>query len=77
MGHYILKKEPKNIDKECICEIDLKIPGNRIFARSEKIYFEVAVKDTIRQLNHQLSRAKEECLFNVRSYKVVITYNIK
>jgi len=52
------KKDPK--EKGKICEIQLSLPGPRIFASSNKENYEVATDHTIRDLMKQLEKRKEE-----------------
>ncbi|MFG6686155.1 ribosome hibernation-promoting factor, HPF/YfiA family [Mariniflexile sp. HNIBRBA6329] len=42
-----------------ICNIELSLPGPRIFATSTERNFEVAVRETISDLERQLSKRKE------------------
>lgn len=42
-----------------ICNIELSLPGPRIFATSNERNFEIAVRETISDLNRQLSKRKE------------------
>lgn len=57
-----IKKQQKHIGKECICEIELSLPGPRLFASSENRNFELAVKHSISELTHQLERTKHKNL---------------
>ncbi len=41
-----------------ICEIELSIPGPKIFASSKEKNFELAAKNTISDLDRQLSKRK-------------------
>ena len=49
-------KDPAGLSK--ICEIELSAPGPRIFASSKEKNFELAVKDTISDLEKQLEKRK-------------------
>ncbi|HPF10525.1 MAG TPA: HPF/RaiA family ribosome-associated protein [Flavobacteriaceae bacterium] len=42
-----------------ICEMELSVPGPKIFASSKDDNFEVAVKHTITELEKQLKKRKE------------------
>ncbi|APY12091.1 ribosomal subunit interface protein [Seonamhaeicola sp. S2-3] len=42
-----------------ICNIELSLPGPRIFATSNERNFEVAVRETISDLERQLKKRKE------------------
>lgn len=53
---FKIEKEPSGIDK--ICEIELSAPGPRIFATSKEKNFEMAVKETISDLEKQLKKRK-------------------
>ncbi|KAA1243319.1 ribosome-associated translation inhibitor RaiA [Aquimarina sp. RZ0] len=57
-----IKKETENRDKECVCEIELSLPGPRLFASSKEYNFEVSVKHTISELEHQLQKGKAKLL---------------
>lgn len=52
------KKDPK--EKGKICEIQLSLPGPRIFASANKENFEVATDQAIRDVMRQLEKRKEE-----------------
>ncbi|MFP2996624.1 HPF/RaiA family ribosome-associated protein [Spongiivirga sp. MCCC 1A20706] len=58
-GTVFIKKELKNIERECVCELELHVPGKQLFASSNERHFEAAVKETIKQMTHQLKRTKE------------------
>jgi len=53
---FKLDKDPAGVDK--ICEIELSAPGPRIFASSKEKNFEIAVKETISDLQKQLKKRK-------------------
>lgn len=42
-----------------ICDIELSLPGPRIFATSDETQYEVAVRETIKDLERQLEKRKE------------------
>jgi len=42
-----------------ICDIELSLPGPKIFASSKEDNFEMAVKETIADLDKQLKKRKE------------------
>ncbi len=44
---------------EKICEMELSLPGPKIFASSKEKNFEMAVKETISDLQKQLKKRKE------------------
>ena len=46
-------------DKGKICDIELSLPGPRIFASSNEHNYEVAVRNTISDLERQLKKRKE------------------
>ncbi len=54
--HFKVDKDPAGIDK--ICEIELSLPGPRIFASSKEKNFELAVKGTLSDLEKQLKKRK-------------------
>lgn len=53
---FKLDKDPAGIDK--VCEMELSAPGPRIFARSKEKNYEMAVKETISDLEKQLKKRK-------------------
>lgn len=53
------KKEESMHDKGKICNIELSLPGPRIFATSNERNYEVAVRETISDLERQLKKRKE------------------
>ena len=55
---YKLEKDPKGKGK--ICDIQLSLPGSRIFATSNDVSFEAATDETIRDLKIQLKKRKGE-----------------
>lgn len=55
-----IEKELKNRYAECICGIELSMPGPRVFAASYEPNFEVAVKNTISELQYQLEKIKHK-----------------
>ncbi len=52
------KVENDSTEKGNICEIELSLPGPKIFAMSNEKNFEMAVKETISDLNIQLKKRK-------------------
>ena len=56
------KKESKSADHDCICEIELSLPGPRLFASAKEHNYELAVKKTIAELEHQLKKVKQKML---------------
>jgi len=55
---YKFEKDPKGNGK--ICDIQLSLPGPRIYAASNKEGFEAATDETIRDLEKQLKKRKNE-----------------
>jgi putative sigma-54 modulation protein len=55
---YKAENNPKGKGK--ICEIQLSLPGPRIFAISDEESFELATDETIRDLKKQLEKRKKE-----------------
>lgn len=53
------KIEGKDHDSGRICNIELSLPGPRIYATSNEQTFEVAVRQTISDLERQLQKRKE------------------
>lgn len=54
-----IKKENTHNEGGKICEIELSQPGPRIFASSDSTNYELAVKNTIKDLEKQLRKKKE------------------
>ncbi|WP_298556234.1 ribosome-associated translation inhibitor RaiA [uncultured Algibacter sp.] len=53
------KLDEKNYKDGKICNIELSLPGPRIFATSNERNFEVSVRETISDLERQLKKRKE------------------
>lgn len=53
------KKDENNHDKGKICDMELSLPGPRIFATSDEAQYEVAVRETIKDLERQLKKRKQ------------------
>ena len=54
--YFKLEYNPSQKGK--ICEIELSVPGPRIFATSDERNYEMAVKETIQDLQKQLEKRK-------------------
>ncbi|BAO76866.1 HPF/RaiA family ribosome-associated protein [Winogradskyella sp. PG-2] len=54
-----IKHDDNFHDKGKICDIELSLPGPRIFATSNEANYEVAVRATIKDLERQLKKRKE------------------
>lgn len=52
------KQDEKNHDAGKICNIELSLPGPRIFATSNERSYEMAVNETINDLIRQLKKRK-------------------
>ena len=53
------KQEGQDHEKGKICNIELSLPGPRIFATSNEHNYEVAVRETIADLERQIKKRKE------------------
>ncbi|WP_308992544.1 HPF/RaiA family ribosome-associated protein [Mariniflexile litorale] len=53
------KQDENKHDTGKICNIELSLPGPRIFATSTERNFEVSVRETISDLERQLEKRKE------------------
>lgn len=53
------KQDEKDHDAGKICNIELSLPGPRIYATSNEHNFEVSVRETINDLERQLKKRKE------------------
>lgn len=56
--HFEVIHDPKGKGK--ICKMELSLPGPRIFATSNEENYESAVKETIKDLEKQLKKRKEQ-----------------
>ncbi|MBC2846159.1 HPF/RaiA family ribosome-associated protein [Winogradskyella flava] len=54
-----IKHDDKDHDAGKICNIELSLPGPRIFATSNEAAYEMAVNATISDLTRQLKKRKE------------------
>jgi putative sigma-54 modulation protein len=54
-----IKQDTKDHEAGKICNIELSLPGPRIFATSNERNFEMAVNETINDLTKQLKKRKE------------------
>ncbi|MDG5492340.1 HPF/RaiA family ribosome-associated protein [Psychroserpens sp. SPM9] len=52
------KKDPNEPENNAICSIRLSLPGPRLFATSNEKKYEVAVRQTISDLERQLKKRK-------------------
>ena len=57
-AEVFFKMENNQYGKGSICEIELSLPGPKIFAVSTEKNFEMAVKETISDLEKQLKKRK-------------------
>ncbi len=57
-AEVIFKMENNNYGKGNICEMELSLPGPKIFATSKNETFEAAAKETIFELEKQLKKRK-------------------
>ena len=55
---YKIEKDPKRKGK--ICDIQLSVPGPRIFASSNAESFELATDETLKDLDKQLKKRKAD-----------------
>ena len=55
---YKLENDPKKKGK--ICEVQLSMPGPRIFATSNEANFELATDNSVRDLDKQLKKRKAD-----------------
>ncbi|GGD28218.1 HPF/RaiA family ribosome-associated protein [Hyunsoonleella pacifica] len=53
------KQDEKDHDAGKICNIELSLPGPRIYATSNEHNFEVSVRETINDLDRQLKKRKQ------------------
>ena len=57
-ANVFLKQENNVVGNKDICEIELSLPGPKIFASSKEKNFETAVKETIKDLSRILKKRK-------------------
>lgn len=58
-AEVIFENEKDPTGKGKVCKIELSLPGPRIFAASNEKNYELAVKNTIKDLEIQLKKRKE------------------
>ena len=58
-ANVYFKQDEKQHDLGKICNIELSLPGPRIFATSNEHNYEVSVRETIKDLERQLKKRKE------------------
>lgn len=54
-----IKKTNDHTNNDCICEIEVSVPGPRLYASSTEKNFEIAVKETLSDIEKQLKKRKE------------------
>ncbi|MFS4467882.1 ribosome hibernation-promoting factor, HPF/YfiA family [Maribacter sp. 2210JD10-5] len=59
-AEVFLKLENTSLEENQICEIQLSLPGPRLFATAKSSNFEKAVVATIKELEHQLNKRKQK-----------------
>lgn len=59
-AHVFFKRENTSDNTGQICEIRLSVPGPRIFAASNGESFEEAIAETVRDVEVQLEKRKEQ-----------------
>jgi len=62
LAQVYFKLEYNPSKKGKICEIELSVPGSRIFAISDERNYEMAVKETIQDLQKQLEKRKAKII---------------
>ena len=55
--HFENQHDPKGKGK--VCKMELSLPGPRIFATSNEKNYEMAVKETLKDLERQLKKRKQ------------------
>jgi len=61
-AEVFLKREKDPKGKGRICEMEFSLPGPRIFASSNEKNYELAVKQTISDIEKQLQKRKSEII---------------
>ncbi len=59
-ANVFIKKDTGQTHHNAICEVELSVPGPTIFAQSQEKNFEMAVKETISDLDVQLKKRKAQ-----------------
>lgn len=59
-ANVFIKKKTGQTHHNAICEIELSVPGPTIFTQSQEKNFEMAVKETISDLDVQLKKRKAQ-----------------
>lgn len=58
-AQVFIKKINDHTGKTCSCEIEMSLPGPRLYASSTEKNYEAAVKNTISDIEKQLKKRKE------------------
>lgn len=58
-AQVFFKQENTSDQLNAVCEIELSAPGPRIYASSKDVHFEPAMKETVRDLEKQMRKRKE------------------
>lgn len=58
-AQVFIKKINDRTGNTCVCEIEMSLPGPRIFASSTEANYETAVKNTLSDIEKQLKKRKE------------------
>ena len=70
------KMENNPSKKGHICEMELSLPGPKIFAVSNENNFEMAVKETISDLDKQLKKSRKLCWHDKPPSILFVSYPI-
>lgn len=57
-GEVILKLEKSDVNENKVCEIEVHIPGNNLFAKRQSKSFEEATNEAVDALQEQLKKRK-------------------
>lgn len=56
----VMRNEKNDRQRACSVEVKMEVPGSILFATEKKESFELALKNVIEDLEHQLRKHKEE-----------------
>jgi putative sigma-54 modulation protein len=57
-GDIVLKLDNSDVNENKVCEIQIHIPGNNLFAKRQSSSFEEATNETVNALEEQLKKRK-------------------
>ncbi|WP_299210133.1 HPF/RaiA family ribosome-associated protein [uncultured Dokdonia sp.] len=61
-AQVFVKKANDSKGNQCICEIEMSLPGTRLYASSAEENYQVAVKNTVSDIEKQLKKRKQSII---------------